>query len=283
MRNKTVEGVFNLSRKLLLHKRHTLIRRTLFRLLGLNGYLSVLRRFYVFAYRRGMLRDKAEYKWHYFVPNLLRPGDTIIDIGANLGYFSLVFCEVAGASGKVYSVEPVKPFRLQLSRQLKNAPNNVILDFALGEENIDHIVLGIPEEYKQLGYLRHGLTSLLHGNNAVADEKFTFASSLKRGSEVFAGLDKIDYIKCDIEGYETVVFREMKELIGARRPLVQIESWGEHIARIKELFDALGFKGYKLNDGRLTPLEQTPQAHWGDDDTLFVPDEKRERIARYLD
>lgn len=265
-----------------MHKNIPLLRRLLFQTLGLNKYLSLLRHFYILAYRNGLLKNKPEYKWHYFVTNLLRGGDTIIDIGANLGYFSYVFCQVAGPAGKVYSVEPVEPFRKQLQKQLRGEKNNTILDFALGEENIDRIVLGIPEEYKQMGYLRHGLTSLLHGKNVEADGRFTFASSLKKGSEAFAGLDKIDYIKCDIEGYETIVFQEMRELIARKKPLVQVESWGEHVNTLYQLFQELGFRGYKLYDGKLQPMETIDKSKWGDDDTLFVPEEKKDRVAPFL-
>jgi FkbM family methyltransferase len=229
-----------------------------------------------------LLKNKSQFKWHYFVAGLLRQGDTVIDIGANLGYFSYVFCKVVGTTGRVFSVEPVEPFRKQLQKQLRNEQNNTIVNVALGEENIDNIVLGIPEEYKQMGYLRHGLTSLLHAKNVEADGKFTFASSLKKGSEVFAHLDKIDYIKCDIEGYETIVFKEMSELIGRKRPLVQVESWTDSINTLYALFTEMGFKGYKLYDGKLLPIEAVDKSMWGNDDTLFVPDEKMDRIAPFI-
>jgi len=186
------------------------LRRLLYSTLGLKGYLTFVRSSFFLAYKNGLLRNKPEYKWHYFVPNLIRQGDTVIDIGANLGYFSDIFCKLTGKTGKVYSVEPVQPFREQLQQQLKHATNSEILGTALGAENIDEIVLGIPEEVRQLGYLRTGLPSILHGGNDKPDGVHTFGAPLKKGSELFGSLDKIDYIKCDIEGYETIVFDDMK-------------------------------------------------------------------------
>lgn len=263
-------------------KIYTLLRRLLYSTLGINGYLTVVRKGFFVAFKAGLLKDKAEYKWHHFVHNLIQEGDTIIDIGANLGYFSDAFCKLAGASGKVYSVEPVQPFRLQLQDQLKAATNNQILGFALGEENLDEIVLGIPEEVRSLGYLRTGLPSILHGGTAKPDGKNTFGAALRKGSEVFGGFDKIDYIKCDIEGYETVVFNEMKALIVDKSPLVQVESLGERLDKIVALFDSLNFKGFKLYDSKLIPLTEVSKDKWGADDTLFVPPTKLDKIASFL-
>lgn len=258
------------------------MRRILYSVFGINGYLTVVRRGFFLAFGTGMLRNKAEYKWHHFVPNLLREGDTVIDIGANLGYFSNLFCRLVGKTGHVYSVEPVQPFRRQLQRQLAHATNNEIYGFALGNENLDEIVLGIPEAVRQLGYLRTGLPSILHGGNEKPDGKNTFGAALKKGSEVFAHLPRIDYIKCDIEGYETVVLNEMKDLLAARQPLVQVESWGEHMQNITALFTGMGFKGYKLYGGKLIPLHEVSQDKWGNDDTLFVPPSRAERVAPFL-
>jgi FkbM family methyltransferase len=258
------------------------LRRLLYSTLGLKGYLTFVRNSFFLAYKNGLLKNKAEYKWHHFVPNIIQQGDTIIDIGANLGYFSDIFCKLAGKTGKVYSVEPVQPFREQLQLQLRNAGNNEIIGSALGAENLDEIVLGIPEEVRQLGYIRTGLPSILHGGTAKPDGVNTFGASLKKGSELFSKLTKIDYIKCDIEGYETIVFDEMKHLIAEKKPIVQVETWGEQLDVIVTLFQSLEFKGFKLYDGKLIPLNEVPKDAWGKDDTLFVPEEKMYRIEKFL-
>lgn len=257
-------------------------RRLLYSTLGLKGYLTFVRKSFFLAYSNGLLKSKAEYKWHHFVPNIIKEGDTVIDIGANLGYFSSLFCKLAGKTGKVYSVEPVQPFREQLQDQLKNATNSEIIGAALGAENVAEIVLGIPEEVRQLGYLRTGLPSILHGGTDKPDGINTFGASLKKGSELFGGLAKIDYIKCDIEGYETIVFDEMKEIVAQKKPIVQVETWGEQLDTIIALFQSLNFNGFKLYDGKLIPLQQVPKDTWGSDDTLFVPAEKMDRVKRFL-
>ncbi len=258
-----------------------LLRKLLFRVLGLNGYLTFVRKSFFIGFKTGMLRKNPAMKWHYFVKNLIHKGDTVIDIGANLGYFSNTFCQLAGDTGKVYSVEPVFPFKQQLKKQLSWAKNNEIIHCALGAENIDEIVLGLPEQVRGLGYMRTGLPSILHGENQQVDGINTFNSSLRKASELFSTIEKIDYIKCDIEGYEWIVFQDMEELIKAKRPLVQAECWEKNFEQILAFFTAMNYKTFKLREGKLIELTQLEKSAWGDDDTLFVPIEKLSRIGLY--
>lgn len=258
------------------------LRKLLYRTCGINGYLAFLRKSFFLAFNAGLLKNKAAFKWHYFVKKLVKPGYVVIDIGANLGYFSNSFCKAAGPEGTVFSVEPVTPFRKQLAKQLSWAKNSTICGFALGAENVDEIVLGMPQSVRDLGYIRTGLPSILHGENEKADEKNTFASSLKKGSEVFANLERIDYIKCDIEGYEWIVFQDMKEVFASKKPIIQAECWDKHFDEILHFFEELGYIAYKLNNEKLTALRSIPREKWESDDTLFVPKEKTALISAYL-
>ena len=143
------------------------------------------------------------------------------------------------------------------------------------------VTLGIPTEFQKLGYLRHGTTTLLHGGNR-ADGKYSFEATMKKGSELFNALPKLDYIKCDIEGYETVVFPEMRNIIEKYQPLVQLETWGEQLMTMYQFFKGLRFDAFYLENGKLKPLENKQQALWGDSDILFVPSTKKERIQPFL-
>jgi FkbM family methyltransferase len=255
-----------------------LFRRFIFRTLGLTGYLSLVRNSFFIAFKLGLLRKNPAMKWHYFVKKLVHKGDKVIDIGANLGYFSNTFCQQVGPSGHVYSVEPVTPFKKQLEKQLSWAKNNTIYNCALGAENIDEIVLGMPEQVRNLGYMRTGLPSILHGENQQADGVNTFASSLRKASELFAHIPVIDYIKCDIEGYEWIVFQEMSALIDEKRPTVQAECWEKNFTEILDFFTAKNYETFKLRAGVLVKLSSLEKNQWGDDDTLFVPKEKVEHL-----
>jgi len=257
------------------------IKTLLFKLLKIDGYLTVVQKSYLFSYRLGLLKNNKAYRWHYFVSELVREGDYIVDIGANLGYFTLPFADKVKNSGHLYCVEPVMPFQKQLKKFIAGKPNITLLPFALGEENDKKVRLGIPTEFQQLGYLRHGTTTLLAGDDG-AYGKYSFEATMKKGSELFAALPKIDYIKCDIEGYETVALPEMSNIIEKYQPMIQLETWGEQLMTMYAFFTQLGFAAYFLEDGKLKTLESKTSERWGESDLLFVPASKKDRIANFL-
>ncbi len=257
------------------------IKSLLFKLFKIDGYLTVIQKSYQLYYRLGLLKNNKAYKWHYFVQSLLRDGDYIIDIGANLGYFTLPFADKVKNEGHLYCVEPVAPFQKQLKRLIANKLNVTLLPFALGEEDDNKVILSIPTEFQQLGYLRHGTTTLLHGDDK-ADGKYSFEATMKKGSGLFINLPKLDYIKCDIEGYETIVFPEMKNVIEKFQPLVQLETWGEQLMTMYNFFKELNYAAYYLEDGKLKALEEKASGQWGESDILFVPTIKKQRITPFL-
>ena len=56
-------------------------------------------KFFLAGYKCGLLKQNEKYKWYYFVKRLLSPTDTIVDIGANLGYFSIIFSKIINDNG----------------------------------------------------------------------------------------------------------------------------------------------------------------------------------------
>ncbi|MEX6690448.1 FkbM family methyltransferase [Danxiaibacter flavus] len=258
-----------------------LLKRTLFNFLGLDGYLSLLQKTYLLSYKAGFLKNNPIYAWHYFVKKLVREDDTVVDIGANLGYFASVFLEKLSSSGHLYCVEPVEPYRKQLRKITDGKKNVTLFSFALGNENKESIHLGMPAAFSDLGYLRHGLVTVETDERAIA-QNITFNSSLKKASEVFAPFTKIDYIKCDIEGYETVVIPEMKDALLKHKPLVQLETWHDNLAFMINFFKEIGFEPFNLVNGKLVSCYTLPMDQINGSDVLFVPKEKRERIERFL-
>lgn len=257
------------------------VKSLLFKLLKLNGYLSVTQKGYLLGLKSGLLKTSPSYQWHYFVKKLLQPGDFVLDIGANLGYFTTQFLGRVQPSGHLYCIEPVAPFRKQLEKLTAGKSNVTVLPYALGEENDKKVTLGIPSQFEKLGYLRHGTTTLLHGNQPEA--KFSFEATMKRGSNLFADLPRLDYIKCDIEGYETVVLPEMQSILEKYKPMVQLETWGEQLLLMHRFFTGLDYKAFFLKNEKLYPLETKNQKSWGESDILFVPSSKIDRIKLFCE
>src|SRR5581483_5184808 len=130
------------------------LKAWLYKTLGLNRYLHLLQTLFLFGYKTGLLKSNSKYKWHFFVKKIVKPSDTIIDIGANLGYFSYIFSNIIEDSGRLYSVEPVKPYRELLEKILPKKPNVTVYPFALGNSNEGPVKLGMPPMLQKLAYLR---------------------------------------------------------------------------------------------------------------------------------
>ena len=225
------------------------LHRILYRTLPLEGYLRAVSRLFFLWQRLGLGRRAPETEYVYHLPQLVRAGDTCIDIGANLGYYARTISRLAGPAGRGYAVEPVAPIRKVLSRNLRRCGNTEILPFALGAA-AGPVRMG-NDSARENGYFGTGRNFVNEGGGR-SDVEFT--AEMRRGSELFARLPRLDFIKCDIEGYEAVVMEEMRPLLERFRPTVLIETGGENRPRIVRLFTRLGYAGYTLDRGREIPL-----------------------------
>jgi FkbM family methyltransferase len=225
-------------------------------------------------YKTGLLKGKPVFEHHYFVRKLIKKGDFIVDIGANLGYYSVTFAELSGKDGHIYSVEPVKPYREVLERNTRKFRNVEIIPYALGTENNKTVTMGIPDGNK---YFSHGRTQVM---DKEFESKFTFDVTIMNPNQVFSSLKKLDYIKCDIEGYEGIVIPEMMPVISKFLPVMQIETSGEAKEKITELLSELGYEVYNLVDFRLIPERENKEKPYGD--IFFIPENRLETMSKDL-
>ena len=241
-----------------------LVHRLLYRLLPLDGYLRVVSGMFFVFRALGLGRRSRALEYVYHLPELLREGDVAIDIGANLGYYTRPMARIVGAAGRVYAVEPVPVIFGVLRRNVDGMDNVELFNCALGEQERD--IEMANDSVASGGYFGTGRNFVSEGGAAA--DAITFTARMRRGSELFGGLERIDFIKCDIEGYETVVMREMRPLIERHRPTVLIETGGGNRRRIVEMFRGMGYSAFTLgDDGREHPLAVT---------------EERDIIFRYL-
>lgn len=225
-----------------------LLHKFLYKTLSLEGYLRAVSRMFFLWQRLGIGRYAPATEYVYHLPMLVRKGDTVIDIGANLGYYSRTLCTLAGNTGHVYAVEPVPPILAVLRHNLRHCTNVEIFPYALGTEERE--IRMANTSAAQTGYFGTG-------QNFVSDEKTSgveFAAQMRRGSALFGQIARIDFIKCDIEGYEVVVMNELRPLLERHHPTILIETGGENRSRIIALFTELGYTGFTLSHGVEVPL-----------------------------
>lgn len=213
-------------------------------MLGKENYLKLLNKSFFFLYDTGLLKFTDSYRYHYFVKKLVKPGDIVVDIGANLGYFTQLFSKWVGKNGKVIAIEPVPLYTKVIQWAAGKKKNIILFPYALGKEN-KKVFLVTPDHF---GYLRTGLPFIYDekNNKKLSDYEFSFEAEMKNASELFTGFEKIDYLKCDIEGYEEVVIPEILPVLEKLKPIIQIETWGEHKPVVERLLTRAGFEKYYL-------------------------------------
>lgn len=230
-----------------------LIHKLLYRLLSLESYLRVVSCLFFWWQRLGIGRHSAALEYVYHLEQLVGAGDHCLDIGANLGYYTRTLSHRVGPAGRVYAVEPMAPTRKVLSHNVRHCANVEIFPYALGEEC--RTVVMANDSARENGYMGTGQNFVKEQRGDCAVE---YAAEMRRGSQLFGQLERLDFVKCDIEGYEWTVMQEMRSVLEKYHPTVLIETGGENRPRIIALFESLGYRGFTLDHGKEIPL--TPQS-----------------------
>lgn len=148
------------------------------------------------------------------VLSLLKPGFRVVDIGANIGYYCLLFCKGIGENGKVVAIEP-SPENL---RELRlNVERNKLTD------KVDIIASAVGDRTDIVG-LRTGLNSGVTSNDAAP-----YRVPLDTLDNIIKG--PVDLVKMDIEGYEVLALKAASKLL-SQCPILFIEI---HPAEIRKL------------------------------------------------
>jgi len=209
---------------------------------------------------------------------LLRPGDVVVDGGANLGGFTLVAASIVGPRGAVHAVEAAPETAALLRRSVDANPrlaieiHEVALADAAGELEFTTFEAGI------------GTASF-----APQDRGLVVRVPATTLDALTAPLERVDLVKLDVEGAELRALQGARRLLTERRPLLVIEFEPGHLARqgasaadVEALLTDAGYVGFDIvsGDGRTRFVEL--QSPWGrptgNPDILVVPAERRERF-----
>ncbi len=257
-------------------RKGNLVRRILYKQLPLESYLRILSRLYLTSFNWGLLKGNSLYEYPYFLKNFVKKGDICIDIGANLGYYATVLSKLTGNEGKVYAVEPVEPVRKVLEKNTRGFKNIDILPYALGEK--DATIQISNTTFREKGFLASGSFFVSDDkSDRQPDDNIAFTASMKKGSTLFAHLNRLDFIKCDIEGYEIVVLPELEPLLLKFRPVLLVETAGTNREKLLEFFRNREYTGFVLNEGFLTSATKEETK-----DIFFIPEEKTGTVRQFI-
>jgi FkbM family methyltransferase len=217
----------------------------------------------------GILKSDERFKFHYATKKLIKEGDVVLDIGANLGYFSKLFAR-KNTKGTLYSIEPIPMFFNRLKIILSAYTHVKLIHAALGASRGNlHMIMPV-----QQGVMRTGLPHVISEEEAKLNPDH-LTVPVQSARDFLANLPHLDYIKCDIEGYEWTVFSTLELELDRLRPLVQIEISERYIPEFCEFFQGLNYVQCGLYDGQLIEEHGTQRVT---SDFLFIPLEKKDNI-----
>jgi FkbM family methyltransferase len=182
---------------------------------------------------------------------LVRAGDVTLDIGARFGTYTILLARMVGTTGLVHAFEP-NPQHARALRIIARAARNVrIHPFALSE-SAGSGELHIPISGKRAS---DGLASVVAPPNGA----YTTVHIDRRRLDDFS-FDRIDFIKCDVEGHELSVFRGAKTTLRRLQPLVLVEIERRHAgAEVEATFaylESLSYVGYAVHHEGLRPTAE---------------------------
>jgi len=242
-----------------------LIKKILYRILPLKIYLQLVSKLYFLSYNSGKLKNSPFYENHYYAQNLIKEGDVVLDIGANLGYYSALFSRWVGKSGRVLAVEPVRLYAEILKTNIKSQspyPENVsIFPFGLGDAE-KQTEMKVPIIDGVLSQGRSHVAEVASAQEAYT-QFITFQATIQTPQVLFTDLSRLDYIKIDTEGYEMIILKAIMYMIRAFKPIVFVESGAENSPQLFEMLTAEGYELFTLASGMLHKVgtrEDMPKA-----------------------
>jgi FkbM family methyltransferase len=179
------------------------------------------------------------------IRRLVKPGMHAIDVGANIGWITLHLAAAVGPGGRVLAVEASDwTFeRLERNVQLNDFAQVRAARAAVGANDRDMVELTVPCGYRLDG----------------ADTATRQTMPMRRLDTMAAGLQRVDFIKSDTDGYEPGVFQGARGILERDRPILLFEVAPFHgndgHAGLRGLFQDLDGLGYAFEDLGGTPVD----------------------------
>ncbi len=201
--------------------------------------------------------DRAE----EFVYDFLKPGDTLIDVGANIGCVTAAGSLAVGTSGRVFSIEPhPQTFRhLQKTVAINHFNNVTCLNIALGAETA---TVNFTDERRK----DDNNCVAMNAESGIKVPCRTLTSQVNKHS-----ISRIAVMKIDVEGFEMHVLRGAEAILHKVDSIYievlehTLQKFGSCSAELFKLLQAHGFRCYYFKDDRSNVVafaQHVPMQEW---------------------
>jgi len=203
--------------------------------------------------------------------NIVQAGDVVLDIGGNLGYHTLILSDLVGVQGKVFSFEPsLENFGLLKKNVLENNLQNV---------KIERLAISNISSTTKL-FLSEGPGGHRIQQSNFCTDNFDVVNTITL-DEYFKDdpiINKINFLKIDVEGAELNVLQGMKSILKNENLKILVELYGPFIREfghepndLFEFFKKNNFKTYfvkKLNNKEPFNIEDLQELENKNDEKL---------------
>lgn len=194
---------------------------------------------------------------------LVKPGDVVLDIGANIGAHTLHLAKAVGERGQVLAFEPTDYAFGKLRHNLSLNPQLERRVAALQVMLLDHSQAHEPPPVYSSWPLAPR-TEAVHPQHGGRLERCSGARAATLDQTLRdQSVERVDLIKIDIDGFETLMLRGAVETLARFHPVLVMELapyvLEERGSSLTELLDILGAAGYGIGDvatGRPLPLDE---------------------------
>jgi len=184
-----------------------------------------------------------------FLRSYLRPGDVVIDVGANIGFHTLISSVTVGQKGKVYSIEAhPKTYKALCGNVKINGFRNVkTYNLAAGEKQ-GHITFSDKRQ---------------DDRNSVASNSKGIKVEMKTLDSMDISESSIALLKVDVEGYEKFVFDGAEQLLENSLCIYyesaenHFQQFGYSCLQLNDLLRAKGFNLFRFANDRLLSIDKS--------------------------
>lgn len=203
----------------------------------------------------GRAHDRGQFA---AMKRLVRPGDVVFDIGAHIGELSVPLARVCGPHGKVIAFEPVPESCARFRKNLAlNGCTNVELQAVAVGQRAGTVTMNVfPRAYSVWNSMGRPVYAGADGVPVATSAPIEVAATTLDEFCAAHGIAAIPFLKVDVEGYESDVFRGAARMLGERKidcicfeiSQIPLKGAGRTAREIFETLEGFGYRAYRFDE-----------------------------------
>ncbi|OGG85492.1 hypothetical protein A2392_03330 [Candidatus Kaiserbacteria bacterium RIFOXYB1_FULL_46_14] len=214
-----------------------------------------------------------------FFINFLKKGDVFFDIGAHVGYYTMLARELVGETGSVHSFEPTPRTFSSLLENIKDFKNVTANNAAVFNEETEIEFVDYGPKYSAFNsYKKRNGEDM----EFLGEPEVVLAKTISLDNYCREGSIRPTLVKIDAEGAEYMILQAMTDIIANVRPIITIEvagdeEWKDNCVKSIKLLQSNGYECFESTlEGQLKT--HRPQATYTYENLIFVHKDKLSHI-----